>query len=476
MAARRSQLVHLGLLAVLAAGCGGSDKALAARRAHVLATIDLGLKQEDPAVRAETLRLIGKVGDAALADRLVAGLEDPDPGPQAAATEALLRMGRTEAEAAALAHLVAAPDEQRKQTLVIAMTSTREPFREEAMARALGDTAAPLRLAALNLARLHRIKVAEATLVKLSDDGDDSVSDAAMQLLGERFPAAATGALIERLRSPDDARHTKGLRLAVYAPSASIWPLLRSYALFGTEAEQNDALRALAALGDETVHERIRSLTLAAAPDEAARTLRAASHLVAEDVAGQRALFRKNESPELRRAAFDAMTAAGAPLSDWAVYLDDPDVTLVQEAIRRMQALDSTATAQALTRTLATTAQPERLLRGILLAAETDGIVALVQAATPRLEQLMASENPAISELAARLLLKDPSRRTLQHTLLERKEPRLSYALLDSMLEESAGNAEAAARFADDDLYFLRLAAQLHIWKLGADYQPPQAD
>ena len=157
-------------------------------------------------------------------------------------------------------------------------------------------------------------------------------------------------------------------------------------------------------------------------------------------------------------------------------YLDDPDVTLVQEAIRRMQALDSTATAQALTRTLATTAQPERLLRGILLAAETDGIVALVQAAAPRLEQLMASENPAISELAARLLLKDPSRRTLQHTLLERKEPRLSYALLDSMLEESAGNAEAAARFADDDLYFLRLAAQLHIWKLGADYQPPKAD
>lgn len=463
-------------LALLLAGCGGADKELAARREHVLATIDLGLQQEDPAVRAETLRLVGKMGDAALADRLVAGLEDPDPGPQAAATEALLRMGRTEAEAAALAHLVAAPDEQRKQTLVIAMTSTREPFREEAMARALGDAAAPLRLAALNLARLHRIKVAEPTLLKLSDDSDDAVADAAMQLLGERFPVAATGALIERLRSPDAARHTRGLRLAVYAPSASIWPLLRSYARFGTEAEQNDALRALAAMGDETVHERIRSLTLAAAPEEAARTLRAASHLTSEDVAAQRALFRKNERPELRRAAFDAMTAAGAPLSDWAVYLEDPDLTLVQEAIRRMQALDSTATAQDLTRTLSTTAQPERLLRGILLAAETDGIVALVQAAAPRLEQLTTSDNEAISELATRLLLKDPARKSLQAALLERKAPRLSYALLDETLEAGAGNAEAAARFADDDLYFLRLAAQLHIWKLGADYHPPEAD
>lgn len=461
---------------LLGAGCNRADEELEARRAETLATIDLGLAQADAAVRAETLRLIGKLGDPALVDRLIAGLEDPDPGPQAAATEALLRMGRTEAEAAALAHLVAAPEAQRKQTLAIAMTSTREAFREEAVARALGDAAAPLRLAALNQARMQRVKVAEPTLLKLTSDANPALADAAMQLLGERFPEAASRSLISRLRSDDAAAHTQGLRLAVYAPSASIWPLLRSYAAFGTEAEQNDALRALAALGDETVHDRIRSLTLAAAPEEAARTLRAASRLVSEDVAAQRSLFRKNENVELRRAAFDAMTASQAPLSDWAVYLDDPEVTLVQAAIRQMQALDSAATAQAVTKALATTATPERLLRGILLAAETDAVVALVQAAAPRLEQLVASDNAAISELAARLLLKDPSRKALQATLLDSKKPTLTYALLDNTLEQSGGNPEAAARFAHDDLYFLRLAAQLHIWKLGADYRPVATD
>lgn len=472
---RRRADWYLAVL-LIGAGCNQADEALAARRAEVLATIDQGLSQQDAAVRAETLRLVGKVGDPALTDRLIVGLEDPDPGPQAAATEALLRMGRTEAESAALAHLVAAPKDQRKQTLAIAMTSTREPFREEAVARALGDAERDLRIAAIAQARMHRVKVSEQALLKLSADADPGVADAAMQLLGERFPEAASRALMARLRSDDAEQHTQGLRLAVYAPSASLWPLLRSYAAFGTELEQNDALRALAALGDETVHDRIRSLTLAAAPDEAARTLRAASRMQSEDVAAQRSLFRRSEHLDLRRAAFDAMTTAQAPVADWAVYLDDPEVTLVQAAIRRMQALDRPATAQAVTRALATTAQPERLLRGILLASETDAVVALVQAAAPRLEQLLASENAAISELAARLLLKDPSRRSLQAKLVESKQPALAYALLDNTLEQSSGHAAAAARFAQDDLYFLRLAAQLHIWKLGADYAPGGAD
>jgi hypothetical protein len=474
VAAKRQRFAAgLGLAALLmTGGCNGAEKEFAARREQVLATIDLGLASDDPAVRAETIRLVGKLGDPALVDRLIAGLEDPDPGPQAAATEALLRMGRTEAEAAAIAHLVSAPEALRKQTLVIAMTSTREPFREEAVARALGDIATELRLAALSQARLHRVKVEERTLLKLTSDADPMLADAAMQLLGERFPDAASRALIALLRSDDATRHTQGLRLAVYAPSGSIWPLLRSYALFGTEAEQSDALRALAAMGDEAVAERIRKLTLAVGPAEAARTLRAAAGLSSPEVAEQRPLFRKNESLEVRRASFDAMIAARAPLSDWIVFLDDPEVTLVQAAIRQMQRLDSAVATRALVDALAVSAHPERLLRSILVAAEPDTVMVLVQAMGPRLEALVDSENTEISEVAARLLLQDPSRKSLQAKLLASNKPTLTYALLDSTLEQGAGNQAVAARFAQDDLYFVRLGAQLHIWKLGAAYQP----
>jgi len=467
----------LGLsLLLLAGGCSHADAELAARRDEVLATIDLGLASDEPAVRAETLRLVGKVGDPALVDRLIAGLEDPDPGPQAAATEALLRMGRTEAEASALAHLVAAPEALRKQTLVIAMTSTREPFREEAVARALGDITTDLRVAAISQARLHRVKVEERTLLKLIADPDPTLADAAMQLLGERFPDAASLALIALLRSEEATRHTQGLRLAVYAPSGSIWPLLRSYAAFGTEAEQSDALRALAAMGDETVAERIRKLTLAVGPAEAARTIRAASGLTSEEVAAQRPLFRKNESLEVRRASFDAMISAGAPLSDWIVFLEDPEITLVQAAIRQMQTLDSAVSARSLVDALAVTAHHARLLRSILLAAETDTVMVLLEAMGPRLEGFLDSDNAEVSEFAARLLLQDPSRKAVQAKLLTSGKPVLTYALLDSTLEQGTGNQAAAARFAHDDLYFLRLAAQLHMWKLGAAYQPTAAN
>ena len=474
VAAKRQRLAAgLGLAALLlTGGCNKADKELAARRTEVLATIDLGLASEEPAVRAETLRLVGKLGDPALVDRLLVGLEDPDPGPQAAATEALLRMGRTEAEASALAHLVAAPEALRRQTLVIAMTSTREPFREEAVGRALGDISTELRLAALSQARLHRVKVEERILLKLISDPDPTLADAAMQLLGERFPEAASRALVALLRSEESARHTQGLRLAVYAPSGSIWPLLRSYALFGTEAEQGDALRALAAMGDETVAERIRKLTLAVGPADAARTIRAAAGLRSEEVAAQRPLFRKNESLEVRRASFDAMIAARAPLSDWIVFLDDPEVTLVQAAIRQMQTLDSAVSTRSLVDALAVTAHPERLLRSILVAAEPDTVMVLVQAMEPRLAAFIDSENAEISELAARLLLQDPRRRSVQEKLLDSNKPTLTYALLDSTLEQGNGSQEAAARFAQDDLYFVRLGAQLHIWKLGAAYQP----
>jgi hypothetical protein len=66
-------------------------------------------------------------------------------------------------------------------------------------------------------------------------------------------------------------------------------------------------------MGDETVAERIRKLTLAVGPAEAARTIRAASGLTSEEVAAQRPLFRKNESLEVRRASFDAPAAEGRP-------------------------------------------------------------------------------------------------------------------------------------------------------------------
>ena len=74
--------------------------------------------------------------------------------------------------------------------------------------------------------------------------------------------------------------------------------------------------------------------------------------------------------------------------------------------------------------------------------------------------------------MAARLLLQDPSRKSVQAKLLASGKPTLTYALLDSTLEQGGGSQEAAARFAHDDLYFVRLGAQLHIWKLGATYQP----
>jgi hypothetical protein len=225
-------------------------------------------------------------------------------------------------------------------------------------------------------------------------------------------------------------------------------------------------------MGDETVAERIRKLTLAVGPADAARTLRAAAGLRSEEVAAQRPLFRKNESLEVRRASFDAMISAGAPLSDWIVFLDDPEVTLVQAAIRQMQTLDSSVSARSLVDALAVTAHPERLLRSILVAAEPDTVMVLVQAMEPRLAAFIDSENAEIAELAARLLLQDPRRRSVQERLLASNKPTLTYALLDSTLEQGNGSQEAAARFAQDDLYFVRLGAQLHIWKLGAAYQP----
>lgn len=166
------------------------------------------------------------------------------------------------------------------------------------------------------------------------------------------------------------------------------------------------------------------------------------------------------------------MIAAGAPLSDWVVFLEDPEVTMVQAAIRQMQALDSTISARSLVDALAVTAHHGRLLHSILVAAETDTVMVLLQAMGPRLEAFLDSENAEVSEFAARLLLQDPSRKAVQARLLTSGKPVLTYALLDSTLEQGTGNQAAAARFAHDDLYFIRLAAQLHTWKLGAAYQP----
>jgi HEAT repeat protein len=459
--------------ALLLARCGESPEERVARQESMVSSIiDEGMRAPVPLVRAETVRLLAQTRDERFRDRFAAALQDTSPMVQTAATEALLRMGAPDAEAVALSKFSGGTPDQRLRILGIAVASGRPPFRLEAVRRALRDPDARVRLAALTDAAGAQIPLSATDLVRLVDDADPGVVDLAVARLAATDLGAATELVLKRLRSDDDAVRSSGLSLAMRVASPDLWPLLRSYARGAEGPERQAAAIALAFMGDASVEDEVRGVVQTAPAPVAARALVAVVRIGSERARQQPGLYRKDPREELRRAALEALVHIEAPLDEFVPFFEDSDPRIGEEAIRHLQQRDPRFAADALTRALNAAARPEQVLLALFHAGQRMDTVPLLAASAERLEQFSDSRNVTISNLSTRLLLSVSS--PAKH--LERIEAHASdsaiYALIEATLRADAPESALYGRHLDSDVYVIRLASALGIWRLGARYAP----
>lgn len=469
-----ARALPLVALSALLWACSSDDAVEAFdARAWAEPIIEQGLTDTDPWVRAETVRLVGLLDERRWIARLQETLTDPSPLVQNAAVEALLRVGDSQAENATLNLLVSGSSEQRAQLVYLVAGVAEGDFRRQAIERSLRDTDSLVRAAAVRAIAEHGVRVSAETLVHLVDDADIRVADEAFTYLASLQPDRARDAAMERLRSDDPETRQRGIALARHVASADLWPAMRSYAVAGSESDQRMAVLFLGRLGDPLAEEPLRQLVLSAESQTAAFALDALSHIDTLRAQEQARRHRNDARVPVRSAAFDIMLRQGASNEILEGFLSDTDPELAYRALLGMQRRDAAYTAGAVGRSLRSAEEPASPLRALVRASIRGDIRPMLREARGAIEPMMSHEDPDVAWMATRLLLEVEPTSTQTDRLLSDGRAEPLYALLERTLTEDGNPSDLYAQTMDADLFLIRLATAVGMWRLGADYIAP---
>ena len=466
----------LGLTALLWAGCaGGVGEPTDAERAEE--TIQQGLSAESPWMRAETVRLLSSTALDAFAPQLTEALNDASPLVQTAAVEALLRRGDEDAQATALAGLLTGSPEQRMELLTLIVVSTRGAYRREAIERAARDVDARVRAAALDHLREIGGALASDQLLRMTEDEDAELADRAFRELARLHREDALELTLEGMRSSDAGERAGAMHSARHLAVPELWPAMRSYVALGDDTERNMAYLVLGHLGDPSAEVSLRQLALSADADRAAQALSALSHIPTESARAQALMQRDDPRDAVRMAALEAMAALDYPASHFEPLLSDENPRISRAAFLHLQEVDPRFAAEAFDRVLGAAEDPENVLRTLYRASELSVVDVLLSEARGRLLYLSSQPDPAVANLAARLLLRVRSPEAVALVVGTRGTSDARYALLEAAA--AANDPTYSSWFAEAlhaDLFALRLIAAIGIHRLGDRYAPPEEE
>ena len=464
----------MACIGALSISCGGGGDAVEDPLVTAGENVRGGLSSEHEWLRAETVRLIGVAGIDDFSDELQGALGDGSPVVQTAAIEAMLRMGARSVEDPALSRMISGSEDQRLQLLELIVETGRAQFRNDIILRALRDLSPHVQMRALELAIQTGSELGIDELRRLIEDDDVRVAAEAFITFAHFNRSGALDLALAGMRSNESEARARALIFARHLASSSFWPTMRAYAdQADDEVARQLALVVLGHLGDPIAEQPLRDILLAAEPAIAASALEALSHIPTRRAIDQPMRHRRDPRAAVRGAALAELVRQGRPTDDFEIFLDDSDAEIAERALLHMQASNPERAAQLFSRALAETDEPSAALTALYRVSLRNNIRRFLDASTEQLLSFLVSEDPAISGLAARLLVVGTSPVEMRNRLRRTGRPDAVYALIEATYDADHNFSDLYHESLEHDIHAIRIAASLGILQLGAEYAPP---
>lgn len=437
-----------------------------------MSNVQDGLTSQHEWLRAETVRLVGIVGVDDFTSEVEGALDDGSAVVQTAAIEAMLRMGERSVETPALSRMIAGSEDQRLQLLELIAETGRPQFRNDVILRALRDLDARVQVRALELAIQIGTELGLDELRRLIEDDDSDVAAQAFKTFVHFDRSGALDLALSRIRSTDTEERGRALEFTRHLASASLWPTMRAYADQDDDVNaQHLALIVLGHLGDPSAELPLRDILLGSEPALAAAALEALSHIPTQRALDQPLRHRRDPRPAVRSAALDQLIRQRRPTDDFEFFLDDSEPSISERALVHMQSETPERAAQLYDRALAETDDPAAALTALYRVSLRTDIRDFLDASSAQLLRLLSDADPAISGLAARLLVIGTSPVEMRNRLRRTGHPDALYALIEATYNGDHNFSELYTEAMEHDIHAIRIAGSLGIVALGEQYE-----
>jgi hypothetical protein len=478
---------------------GCEDDAL---RPEEVSQIDVILKtgatfEQDPYVRAETLRVLEVLADPKMVGYAKSAVSDEAPMVRVAAVRALLASGDADAGATLLTMYSKASEQERALLFESAQRYADEDTKASVVERALRSKDPRLRARAFSLGLLAEIDEAKEEgddalirqtlkpkLGRFVEGDDEELAAAALRRLiklGEEDRAQRFIKQFEDDEAPIEARARAsrvlwraGARVAKPVFAEVLEPEEDNSDKLGLPIKQVDeglvraATLGAVALGDGAFVEQAQAYLNDASEAEYIEVLEALAASGTADAAVSVKIAMRDARPEVRQRAIELYGTLSAASSEALINAMNQEDARARKLIAKILLARFPAEwAQNLTFKLRSDADVDRalsLMRDVIEREDAEGIVEPLK---ERLLELSKGEKSERAAAAAYLLLLNASgTEELTEVLAKSEDVHTRYVYLEYLMRERpAESVPVFRRYFHDDLYALRLMSAAGLWR-----------
>jgi hypothetical protein len=459
--------------------------------------------EDDPFVRAETLRVLELLADARL-DRYARDLvEDSSPMVRVAALRALLATKNKEAERLVLADYNRASEPARLAMIEAAMEYGPESLRRELFERAINSKDLRLRAIAFEegtLAEVNRavrdsdqqkLKIElKPKLSKLVDSDDFYIAAASLRKLNELGYGERAEPLLAKFRSEDtpvsDRTHlARILRVAGIEAAKPDFVAIAETTLDDEGKEEKDkklelpikriderlvraAVLGAVALGEERFIEAAQGYLRNASQDESIEVLEALARNTSENATVSIKIAMQDARPPVRHQAIDLYgKRADAEAKALINALRQEDPMARRKIANILVARFPKEWSQDLRIQLKAEERKDIVLALLRDVIDREKDRAILEPISEQLNELTKDPKPQRSSTAAYLLLlSDPDNEAYRKSLEETSNVQTRYVFLEHMLRTNPKEGVPIfRRYFYDDLYAMRLISAAGLWR-----------
>lgn len=492
-------------LTLLASGCENEElKETEIQEINKILATGTGF-EDDPFVRAETLRVLELLADARL-DKYARDLvEDPSPMVRVAALRALLATKNKEAERLVLADYNKASEPARFAMIEAAMEYGPESLRQELFERALNSKDLRMRSIAFEegtIAEVNRavrdsdqqkLKVElKPKLSKLVDSEDFYIAAASLRKLNELGYSERAEPLLAKFRSEETpvserARLARILRVAGIEAAKADFVAIAETVLEESGEEKKEADKKLelpikrvderlvraavlgaVALGEERFIEAAQGYLRNASQEESIEVLEALARNVSENATVSIKIAMQDARPPVRHQAIDLYgKRADAEAKALINALRQEDPMARRKIANILVARFPKDWSQDLRIQLKAEERKDIVLALLRDVIDREKDRAILEPLTEQLSELTKDPKPQRSSAAAYLLLlSNPNNEVYRKSLEETSNVQTRYVFLEHMLRTNPKEGVPIfRRYFYDDLYAMRLISAAGLWR-----------
>ena len=487
----------LCMTTVWSVGC--DDDAL---RPEEIQQIDVILKtgatfEQDPYVRAETLRVLEILADPKLVGYAKSAVGDGAPMVRVAAVRALLASGDADAGATLLTMYSKASEQERALLFESAQEYADEDTKSSVVDRAIRSKDPRLRERAFSLGLLAEIDAAQKKgddalirqtlkpkLGRFVEGDDEALAAAALERLiklGEEDRAQRFIKAFEDGKAPieDRARASRvlwraGAKIAKPVFAKVLAPEEDTSDKLGLPIKQVDegliraATLGAVALGDGAFVEQAQAYLNDATEDEYIEVLEALAASGTADASVSVKIAMRDARPNVRQRAIELYgTLAGAKSEALINAMGQEDARARKLLAKILLTRFPAEWAQNLTYKLRSDADVDRALSLMRDVIEKDDAAGIIEPLKDRLLELTKGEKSERAAAAAYLLLLNASgTEELTQVLAKSEDVHTRYVYLEYLMKQRpAESVDVFRRYFHDDLYALRLMSAAGLWR-----------